>query len=327
MTSAIVVAKALLRYFTPEEQEYPNTTPEFADRIDVVLQAINGAFQEITSITGKAWQRKVRRGYVFDAPVAVAVQVTRGSRVADITTVESAGDNLSGRLLAIEGNDARIEWQSGKTDNTYSVTLTDEWRGTTGTKTATLYGDARMLENDVLQVCDQVELDERYDLPLVNSERQALHRCRVAAHQYDYGFVPSQNRSTTPVPWNGLAGEPVACIAEIVQDDGGFTSPGRMILTVYPPPATGPNVIRTTVALKGFRVLPTDDLNTLQLPVPHDYAETILIPIAAQRLIASPMFRNDSVRDEISRQYEVAISSLRSLAPRRKNPWNFKPRL
>ena len=319
MPTAHSAVLALLRYFSPQEQTLPNAT--YPDRWQECVRAINTAFGEYATALGDTLLTQRRTGYLFPESSAVSVALTAGSRTATITHASTLGTDLTGRLLAFADYDIRIQRQTAYATTpaiVYTLTLSDEWPGSTGTHAATLYGDSRVLDVDVLQVVE-CEHSDGTALELVAGDRGALKYITSGYERLnDYGFRSTPGRE---LPFPRLSEcTPMAPAAYSISnaapniDDTGT-------LTIYPPPTVA-TLIRARVLTAWFYLdLETlaasnqlvTDLQAITLPVSHAIYSQVILPIAAQHLGASANFRNDSVLPEISRQYKSALQQLRTL--------------
>lgn len=200
---------------------------------------------------------------------------------------------------------------------TYTVELVDEWTGDTGTVTATIYTDSRILEADILTV-ESVSNDSGLPLDPVGSDAGALRI--MGGPTKDFGFERRRNarRWAQSVKMSSLSGGIAQCYS--IRQPKPEASATK-VLTIYPPPKdtaifrakilTGPfSFDIPTLAAAGNLVTA---LQAISIPVHDTFFDGVIFPIAAQTITSSPNFRNDSAVSEISRKYEAALLALENL--------------
>lgn len=308
----------LLRYFSDEEQVLPPSSPRYADRWQVCAESFNAAFSEMAIALGKSYQTMRERGWLFDGQMQATVTITRGARSASVSVTGAVtGSNIAGKLLEVAGKDIRIHWQTQNNGSIYTVELQDEWSGLSGTYPAIMHGDTRVLDSDIISL---VSVTNESGMPLdpVGTDRSALRV--MGGPSNDYGFERRRNirRWATRQRMSSLAGTMAQCYS--VKTPNPETS-NTSILTIYPPPSE-PTLFRGRILTAQFSMdvasLASSQnlvsaLSAITLPVSDIVFESVIFPIAAKHLMASPNFRNDSAAEEISRKYEAALLALEKL--------------
>jgi len=64
---------------------------------------------------------------------------------------------------------------------------------------------------------------------------------------------------------------------------------------------------------------------TKVVPVPNEYVESILIPVAEHHLTRSEFFRNNQSKESIAQAYRSAIALLQSLNPQNSSGVRIRP--
>lgn len=297
MTVAEAVT-SLLTLFHPDERTVPDAAA-FPGRNAEILHHLNGGFQEFLA-KGPAAGRRRDATILLRAPTTITISLTADSTAGTILaadwqswmdgcTVHIAGATAENRILTSTDN-------AGDRD----VTLYRAHEGSTGSISAEVRHDSISLASTVLGVLKPVGIAHGSPLAPASS-RMALRGQRTDSdygrHKYGTTFT---SRSYAP------------------------GTPAAYFIDEYLP-ATGNPAFRMIIAPAPYRnmwlewrekVGPprfTDATSTDAIPIQHDFAESILIPFAKQRLTASQFFAGGDVAvREIGRQYQEALKLARS---------------
>ena len=281
-----------------------------------VCRAINAGAQELFAKAPPHVSRRPR-GAVLPAPKPITIaSATQYSAIAGtITTFANwmvgctvrLPGHPDNRLLSYEANVA-----------TFQIPLL-----VTGTLDAIVFGDAIQLDEDVSEVLPRPEIPDCRILVPAQSE-SALHAA-TGDREHDYGHERGGQIITIPTP-----GEPTTYWIEgmIV---AGANKP-RIYFRVLPiPDRAYPLKYQVKIAPPAVGVDDLDAENegaacTIEIPIPTDWNELYLIPIILQRYTASPMFRNQTAKQEIGRQYIEALNGLQTIQPQADRRFRFRPR-
>lgn len=298
----------LLAYFPHEEREMPDSVT-YPGRNAAVLGALNGALQEYYG-TGQSWKRRESRGALLRAPATVTVAVTNGSDEIDFGEIWQ--DWFTGCTIAINGasTDNSIQSQTG---------LLYPYDGPSGTVSATVVHDCVTLASDVQSVLTPVRIVDGPPLHPVNSPEQlTLGRAR----ERDYGHHQHIPAYPSAIRKSQSTGTPLFYFVDSYQSDSYANPAYRMLIS--PAPAAG--MLITYRARLSF---PTfyDQEHDQNIPVPHDAVDSIILPIAAQRLAASPFFNQGAHTEEIARQAKLARTELFSMTAQANPGLRIRPGL
>lgn len=238
-----------------------------------VLAEFNAVLQHIYSLLPDTfWRESEPRSEAIRAPQTITVSVTAGSKAITFSS-PSWDASWTGCTLIIGGDPIQNILVH---DVSASPTLHKAYAGTTGSQTATLYHDAITLP-DAEEVLSPVMLDDHWELVPMRSQRHfnmedGLTRGR-ATPGYIFPLAAQEREIRTPsgfliVPAQTYLGSTFL----------------RMRLTALPDTA-----YTMTYRVKGCapaRVTTLADTRTWL--VPHDYVESILLPMLRFRLAAHP---------------------------------------
>ena len=308
----------LIVHFAPEERSIPDSN-DYKGRCASVLKAINGALQEFYA-SGPAWKRKGTRGFMLRAPVTVQASVTHGSDEIDFGLTWQ--DAFAGCTVAIAGAATDNELLGSESENI--LLLPHDGPG--GTVSVVVLGDCVNLADDVHTVLAPVMIVGGPQLSAVPGKAYLQLR---SPSETDYGrhlLVPGARISTDRKSQS--TGTPqLYCVETDVEDP--YASP---VLRLRVSPAPNADIQVTHEARLKVPRFTTADLATRtvgqpypNLPVPHDFAESILLPIAAKRLMESPFFRTGPHTTEIESQYKLARKELEPMAPQSRPAATMRP--
>lgn len=292
------LATQLFTDFSPEERNVPDVAP-YHGRNAAVLSAINSAMQELFG-EGSPWLRYDEKGVVVKPATVVTIAVTNGSDAATITGWESW---MAGCTLQIVGSSVDNQIRNAANP----VALKFPYDGTTGTKSATVYHNSITVPDTVLHVLDPVRFNSRKLTASVTSELPLGIR-----RDDDFGFDGRFQSIPDPQRIDATLGTPVAYCVETWSPSDSSAPSARMRLL----PATGEG------GFLDYRVMLapptiTDITSQDTLPVPQQFTQSILYPIARKHLSGCPFFRSSSAADEINRSYQEARRMLDKLSPAR----------
>ena len=298
---------ALLLNFSTDERSVPSSS-DYPGRCESCLGAVNGALQEIHAKAAGSFAHETR-GFRFGDPETITLSVTVGSRSA---TIAGAITDPTGCLISYGGIASRVVELTGIPAGAVTVTsvrLNAPWTGVTGTFTATLYRSAAPMGLDALQVADSGPMvtGTSRRLAVGTNERNALTNSeKIRRGVTDFGrligFSPRTNRTGTPI----------ACWVMQVFNPSVKTlyAGGTRYLVLSPAPDEAISIeAEITLAPPAMSL---DDMDA-EIPLPMDWIDSLLLPIATKRLEASPFFRNDSTTEETNRQFNEAMALLKSM--------------
>lgn len=309
MTLGTIIAR-LLTHCSPEERNIPDN-PIYPGRNAAVVQAVNSALQEL--FTNSIWTRRDTEGFLLYAPVTVTATVTAGSKSVDFTgTWQSRFLGCSCRI----GNaaaDNRIKSVSGST-----ATMIYPHDGSSGTVSVTLWHDCVTLPTNVAEVLKPVFIKGG---PFLSPRPSPASLNAHQTTEEDYGF---DRLVTVPITHEAdmqtVQGTPQFYTVEEFQTDD-YAIPIRR-LRVYPAPDSQ-SVLSARVRYAAPNYATTD--TTKVLPIPDDYVEAILIPVAEHHFTRSEFFRNEPARGAIQQGYQTAVALLQSLNPQNSSGVRIRP--
>lgn len=310
--TARALADILLSYYSPEEQSVPDSV-SYPKRNASVLAAINGALQELYG-EGQAWMRRQSRGAKLYAPTPVTIAVAADSHDGTIT---GWADWMEGCSIVINGGSIDNEILEHSTGG--AVTLRFPYDGPTGNQAATVYCDAINLADNVTGVLKPVRIMNGPRLaPVTDPDKLRMS----PSLEDDYGqhrLIPNP-----PLPNLRIAeflGTPQLYCCDSLAET--YDQPSLRLRLAPAPDRAMMLAYRATIAPPVITAADLDSAPTL--PVPAGYAESILMPIAIQRLVATPYFRDHAGKDEIARAYTAALALASSLRPQKSSGMTIRP--
>jgi hypothetical protein len=176
-----------------------------------------------------------------------------------------------------------------------------------------VYHDCVTLDEDVMELIRPVRVDRVTLGPLVSAAAPVHAR---EAGDEDYGFHRSNVPASTVARVADLADRPRGYAVETWSDV--LTISPRIRLRLKPAPVGAQHLDYRAMLVPP--VVVTDLASTDELPIPHHFVESLLFPIARQRLSASPFFRADgAAMQEMARAHQEALGLLEGLNPRRES--------
>jgi hypothetical protein len=303
------LARNLMANFAPEERSIPDSAT-YPGRNAEILAAINGALQELFS-GASPWVRNDDRGIVLNPPaVNVAITVTNGSKEAEI----SAGSWqawFAGCSIVINGSSIDNQIRN----NVRNVVLRIPYDGPSGTTTAIVYHDRITLDADVLHPTGAIHVDGVPIYPVPTAD------LRSNRSSQDYG---AHNRFTSQ-PANSkrisdFLGRPSVYEIETWSPSASDSPVERIRFTPAP---SGQHVVEYGVKLTPPAI--TDIASTAKFPIPFQFVELILLPVAKKHLMESQFFRNTGAAEQIGSSYRIALEKLKELNPKKKTGVKFRP--
>ena len=263
--------------------------------VEELVACMNGALQELWDRAPVA-VRFARLGIDLHAPTTVTLQVTPES-----TALSAFGGYepwMDGCTVRIAGDDCDNELVDGQT---LLRPYSGAGEAAPVTVTATVFADCASPGAEVTGVVDPIGTCGSVHLPRLLT--------RVASR------VEFES-------WSGMAqkktGMPEVCLVET------RVLPSRsrlgIRLRVHPMPMEA--MLLTYGAMLNAPMMTVADVGTVNdpgrtFPIPGGWEESVLLPLALQRLSVHPNFAPDSARDEIERQVATARRMMQSAAPQR----------
>jgi hypothetical protein len=283
-------AQSLLTHFAPEERAIPDALA-YPGRNAAVLEAMNGAMQEISGLNGP-WVRWETRGVRLAAPRVVEISGTPTSTaVTIIGAVPPPRSSIAVQDAPMEDNAVASMPRTVNGAQVIDLLLPPR---TSGMVTATVFSDAVALGDDVMSIHDPVIVGG------VTIAASATPRGPVSVD--DYGahrelMTLPQHRPTVA----NAASRPTTYSTEWFSDDP--SAAPSLILRLSPAPAAE---MTATFRVKLRPVAMTTATSSEPVPVPMEFVQTIFLPIARQKLLGSAFFRDAARVDEIMRAYAAA---------------------
>lgn len=293
------LALLLLADFSPEERAIPDAA-DYPGRNAWVKSSINGAIQEYWEKTG-ATTREDEVGGIIYAPTTVTIAVTEGSSDATIATEYAPW--MAGCSIVIVGHDIDNQIRNAETNGTGAV-LKYPYGGTTGTVAALVYHDSLIIRNDVMQVLKPVRVDRQEIMPIANPGNFGT---RVYG---DFG----RNQHTYLIPLNSRVADTVGTICGYKVETYSPTVTGEPLnrMKLAPAPAYA-GIIDYMAKLKPAPIVSLASSSTL--PIPNQFVESILFPMARKRLSTCPFFSNLGAVAGIESAYQTALIDAAAMIP------------
>lgn len=296
-------AKILIGHFPFEEREIPDNA-EFPGRNASILAAMNAALQDCYS-KQSPWVREDKVGEILRPPATVTITVTADSRTATITGWQSW---MAGCTIVIEGHDVDNEVKG----NAATTQLKYPYGGESGSKSATVYHDCITLDSTILLVVPPVRWNGS-PVPSLMSGGSVGN----PLHLHDYGMHRNPQAITNIDPRR--AGDLVGRVWGVSVESHSITGQGPPVNRMR---LSGSASTQGTLDFTA-KIRPPDITNiqsTEEPPVPHGFAESVFLPIARQKLTASPFFRDQAGKEEIAnadREARTILASIDTGLPRR----------
>jgi hypothetical protein len=299
-------ATRLLSHFSSEERSIPDSAT-YPGRNAEVLAAINGALEEMYSDAG-LWLAQDERGVNLQPPASIPINVTKDSTAAVIQTADWKAW-MGGCTIVIDGQE--IDNQIRNNDR--NVVLRYPYAGQTGVKTAVVYHDSIQLASDVLAVHEPVMIDG-ITIPAVSHPSVLVQ----TNSDRDFGF---HKRSASALVRRVAASSsaPRAFSVESWRPTANSAPSTRIRLT----PAPADAAFLQYVAQMTPPVITTINANNDAIPVPHNFASSVFMPIAEMRLSASPFWAGIRSPEALANNYRNALSILANANPRKNRGIRF----
>jgi len=310
MTLDILIVR-LLTHFPHEERSIPDAVA-FPGRNAAALTAVNGALQEIFAKT--PWSRRGTEGFLFSAPATVSATVTAGSKSIDFD---------SAWLDRFEGCTCRIGTSSQ--DNRImaagsggEATLLFPHDGTTGNQSVVVYHDSVTLDSTIGDVLKPVRIQGG---PLLTPKPSPASFVSAQTREKDYGF---DRHAPLPTPaslsMDQVVGIPrLYCVEE--HQTSQMAVPQKR-LSIYPAPE---QVTLISARIRYGAPIYDDPEEEAALPIPQNYAESLLIPVAEHHITRSQFFSNMDSKQAIADAYRDALDLMRTLNPQTSTGTNMRP--
>lgn len=275
-----------------------------------LARSLTGAAQEIVSKRPDLFCQAMSGS--FSGTRSVSATVTHGSPT--IVLAEASGPYAGRTIVLPDSLDTnQILAGTAETVDTGATTCTlrRAYTGTTGTITATLYGDAILLPAGFTKVLGNCELVGYGPLqPLADRAEYIQWSNRTRAG--DYGVSRTRNAQRRQQD------QPLAWWVETAFLPAGSTQPARtaVVLRLVPLPDRDYTVEFDAAAL------PTE----ITVDMLEDAAADVLLPMPGgqsiileafflQRWSVTPWFKNEKARPEIARQFTTAENALINYSP------------
>lgn len=287
------IAETCLDYTDVDEAAVASATTR---QKKFLCSIITGAMQELHVKRPEAFRQRV--GFTLAAPESGEVIVSAGSTNVDLSAF---GRDLRG--MTFRAGDTLNQVKPAASSPGTQMLL--PWTGSTGATNITVYGDAILIGTSAFNVMGDVHLEGYGPLkPLADRAAYTAYRDDLSLE--DYGMRTSSARRRTS------NGQPEAWWTEAAYLVGARS---QLYLRFAPLPEREYQVSFDLTYLP--RELEPADLEDedLELPIPGDFYDAILIPFVLQRWTGSPWFRNSEAKEEIGRQWKVAQAMLADWGP------------
>lgn len=273
--------------------------------IDDIVAAINGGLQELWDFAPAA-MRYQRIGSFLRAPMPVTVDAQNYSKTVTIHGYEPW---MAGCSLRFNGDVADNEIHT-------ETTLLREYLGATATGvSATVYHDCITPDSSVLEIVGPVEIPQVRRLENAGSRAEFYCYDRTQVGGDDYGHIW--------IKLNATAKQPAQPWAYFVDTDYSPDQDGLSVrLRFLPVPDTtypiayGARINAPSITAQDIGT--TDDPGTT-FPIPGNWDESVLLPMALKRFSGHPSFGagNPFAGAEIDRQYKMALKITGGETPNR----------
>lgn len=231
------------------------------ERVDV-LQAINGANQEVFNLL-PAYFKEQTVGFTLPGPLAITgLVVTNGSKVVSGYAFTA---EMIGRSIQISG-DGSINQLIGAGTN---LSLMNDYQGTTGTTTATIYGDAIYSTG--------FPFERIVGNPTFEDDRMwpMLRRNNMVGNGYTYPFFGMGLQLGRPQVW---------WVQNMGSSQGNVP---QLVLRLFPMPDQIYG-IRVRMSFWAKRLTLDDYDAASTITVLDQFIESALIPLAVRQFMLSP---------------------------------------
>lgn len=226
-----------------------------------------------------------------------------------IDEIEASAEAMA--LVEITGNSGVSAFTFSAIAQTFlfggynQIALKVPYGGDDGTKNATVYQDSVTVANSVMEVLDPVRFNGNRLAPTVTANVSIP----IQSDQ-DYGFTGAYRQPPEARGVEDSAATPIA-YSVATWSPGDTSQPGTRIRLVPAPSEAG----RLEYGAKLAPPVVTDIGSTDSLPIPQQFVQSILYPMARKHLSGCPFFVHSSAAGEIERAYREALRLLERLKP------------
>lgn len=287
------------------------------DETEIVraVAAVNHALQDIYRDGPQSLKYDSRSSFIH-APTSISLAFTQGGKTATMNADFSAwmrgcsilvdGDSVLNRIIDIT-----------ETSGTSTFTLQRAYLGTTGTHAGLVYGDAFLMDADVVAVIEPVWLSpDNVRLRPAQTKTDFMHS------NYSWWTCPRSGRYCCYIPfyttWEKVTGVPTTYRVE-QRSDSAITGGGSIYLGLNPMPTVVGNVsydvYRKPVLISRDDLAEDggDDPEVAIAAIPDDMVESVLLPIARWKYVAShPEAKIGEKNATLKTANDDAVNSLKS---------------
>lgn len=266
------------------------------------LAALNQTLQQIYAVLpDDFWSRKPIRAETIHEPTTISVNVSPDSKEIEF----GAGweDWMKGCTIVIAGDAVQNRLVS---DDDPEVTLWQDYQGSgDGTTTAIIYQD-RIHVPDAEEILGPVILQGHWELSPVQHER---HRQASNARAMSHGSKPSYAKNLFPL----TSSERVIGVPQsyLIQPFAEYQSGARLSLLLDALPNIRYSLTMEVKAVAPSRVTTWEDPRSYL--VPHNYTESILLPMVRFSMASHPSFPRR--QQDLKPDFDAATKILQSLKP------------
>lgn len=250
-----------------------------------VIEAINSGSQACYDIL-PAWNRRTTVAISLEAPALLNLQVTNGEVI-----LGGSGDQFTeaqiGRSVVVDGDTNWNEVQS-------TSKLLDAYLGSTGAKAARVYCDS--FWNDV------GSFDGLASRPYFADTRESLELFNARAAE-----LP------------GEIGKPRYYWMEMAAPSLGAMQ--QFFIRFFPAPAVAYS-LRADMEFRPLRLVYANIQQATTIPLAEHFIENGLLPLCEERLMRSPVWRDQSIRDLVVEDARRARAFLANQRPTTTIPQN-----
>lgn len=311
------VARAILRdwgilYLDPATPTNQTNRCRAIDLEDAAL-VMTQAFQEIAAEAGSKARTQPGGGVLY-APTTVTLTVTDGSTTISALTTYAAW--MRGCTIRIAGDAQDNELIS-------STKLARPFIGTGGSVAGTVYGDAITLDETTGKVLSPMLAADGSPIQEVTTRHDFITRGGWNVPQF-------YNEGYASYPFWSIAPKAIDAKPAVFFTDNYYDSTLDYITRRirFSPMPSARQSVAWTASINPMRVAITD-ISTgspftdpgVKIPCLDGWIESIFLPVARQIATSRAQFKNEEMRQEIGRQYKVALRLIQdadaSVAPAR----------
>ena len=306
----------LMSFLREEQRLIPHVSTDYDDPLPHAVNAINATMQTLAVASPVFAVKRPKSAWFHESETVAVTGVTVGGKVASCASwptwtagckIQLPGDDNWNRVVSVSGTVATLQFPH------FGTTSGD----------ATLYGDAAILDTDIVTVLDPVMT--RDGVPLRPASGPGNLGLPAYVDRIDFGRVAR----VTPIA-NGSN----AYWVESVQQDGIDQPSLRMMLHTAP---TEDYVVgfNARCVLARFEADEITDESTEVISVPSGFVETLFLPLAVVRFLSSPAMQNFDVGgtsnakalEMAQAQADQGMAMLRKMNPQAKKGIRMYPGL